>query len=181
VVQHFIPKLVAKTMEKFVMPTLESCITTTSFDLWMSRSRQDTFALVINFINSFRVPCHVIMGLFETIDTYGVVMATQVKELLSSYNLLDKLIAYVKDKRGNLSTIARALSYVVSCVPLKLVALLKLVGLWQGFCFGHAFSKTCQYTCNDATICVGFHEVNLKTIQLALQKTITWTKKSSKG
>ncbi len=137
-VQHFIPKLVAKTMEKFVMPTSESCITKISFDLWMSRSGQDTFALVINFINSHWVPCHVIMGLFETIDTYGVVMATQVKELLSSYNLLDKLIAYVKNKRGNLSTIARALSYVVSYVPLK------LVGPWQGFYFGHAFSKTCQ-------------------------------------
>jgi lauroyl/myristoyl acyltransferase len=49
-VQHAILELVAKTMEKFVMPSLESCITTTSFDLWMSKSGHDTFALVINFI-----------------------------------------------------------------------------------------------------------------------------------
>jgi hypothetical protein len=53
VVQHAILELVAKTMEKFVILVLESCITTsTSFDLWMSTSRHDTFALVINFINS---------------------------------------------------------------------------------------------------------------------------------
>jgi len=46
------------------------------------------------------------VGLFEAIDTFKVVMATQVKKLLSLYNLLDKLIAYVKDKGGNLSTLA---------------------------------------------------------------------------
>jgi hypothetical protein len=77
---------------------------------------------------------------------------------------LDKLIAYVKDKRGNLSTIVRALSYVVSRVPLK------LVGLWQGFCFGHAFSKTCQYTCNDATICVGLSRGQLENHTISLAK-----------
>ncbi len=86
----------------------------------MSRSRHDTFVHVINFINSHWVPCHVIMGLFETTNTFGVVMAAQVKELLSSYNLLNKLITYMKDKGGNLSTLARVLSLVVSCVPLKL-------------------------------------------------------------
>jgi hypothetical protein len=52
-VKHAIPSLVAKTMEQYVMPTLDSCVTaTTSFDLWMSKSRHDTLALVINFINS---------------------------------------------------------------------------------------------------------------------------------
>ncbi len=34
------------------------------------------FAL-INFINSHWVPCHVTMGLFEAIDTFGVTVATQ--------------------------------------------------------------------------------------------------------
>jgi hypothetical protein len=56
------------------------------------------------------------MGLFEVINTFEVAMAAQVKKLLSSYNLLNKLIAYVKDKGGNMSTHAKALSYVVSCV-----------------------------------------------------------------
>jgi hypothetical protein len=62
------------------------------------------------------------MGLLEVIDTFEVAMATQGKELLSSYNLFNKLMAYVKNKRGNLSTHAKALSYVISCVLLKLVA-----------------------------------------------------------
>jgi hypothetical protein len=156
VVQRVVPKLVTKTMEKIVMPTLESCITTTSFDLWMSKCGHDTFALVINFINSHWVPCHVTMGLFETTNTSGVVMAAHVKELLSSYNLLDKLITYMKDKGDNLSTLTRALSFVVGCVPLKLVA------CWQRSCFGHAFNITCQYACNDAITCLGFWEDNLK-------------------
>ncbi len=70
-----------------------------------------------------------IMGLFEVNDTFGVVMVAQVKELLSCYNLLDKLIAYMKDKRGNLSTLAITLSSMVSCVPLKLALLGKVLVL----------------------------------------------------
>jgi hypothetical protein len=72
------------------MSALDSCVTATT-----------SFALVINFIYSQWVPYHVRVGLFETIDTSRVVMATQVKELLSLYNLLNKLIAYVKDKCRN--------------------------------------------------------------------------------
>jgi hypothetical protein len=37
--------------------------------------KHDMFALVINFINSQWVLYHVTMGLFETIDIIGVVMA----------------------------------------------------------------------------------------------------------
>jgi hypothetical protein len=44
--------------------------------------------------------------LFEATDITGVVMATQVRDLMASYNLLKKLIAYVKDEGGNLSTLA---------------------------------------------------------------------------
>jgi hypothetical protein len=108
VVQHAILELVAKTMEKFVMPSLESCITTTSFDLWMSRFGHDTFALVINFINSHWVPCDVTMGLFEATDTFGIIMATEVKDLLLSYKLLDKFFEYMKNEGGNMSTLAIA-------------------------------------------------------------------------
>ncbi len=59
---------VSKTMEKYAIPTLES------FDLWMSKSKHDTFAIVINFINSQWAPCHVIMGLFEATNTIGITM-----------------------------------------------------------------------------------------------------------
>jgi hypothetical protein len=98
----------------------------------------------------------VTIGFFEAINTNGIAMTIQVKDLLSFYNLLDKIITYVKDEGGNLSTLAQALNFVVSCVHVALVA------PWQGSCFGHAFNKTCQYVTNDATICSSFWEVNLK-------------------
>ncbi len=66
-------------------------------------------------------------GPFEPTDTSRVATATQVKELLLSYNLLDKLITYVNDEGGTLSVLARALNFVVSCAPLKLAT------NWQGF------------------------------------------------
>jgi hypothetical protein len=52
-VQHAIMSLVAKTMDKYVLLALDFCVTPiASFDLWMSKSKHDTFASVINFINS---------------------------------------------------------------------------------------------------------------------------------
>jgi hypothetical protein len=68
--------------------------------------RHDMFVLVINFINSLWVPCYVIVGLFKTTNMFGIVMVAQVKDLMPSYNLLDKLIVYVNDKGGNMSTFA---------------------------------------------------------------------------
>jgi hypothetical protein len=53
-----------------------------------------------------------------------------VKVLLSSYKLLDKVIAYVKDESENLFTLARTFSFVVKCVPLAIET------PWQGTCFG---------------------------------------------
>jgi hypothetical protein len=58
------------------------------------------------------------VGLFEAIDMFGVAMVVQVKDLLSLYNLLDKLIVYVKDKGGNLSTLGQVLTSIVSYGPL---------------------------------------------------------------
>jgi hypothetical protein len=83
----------------------------------MSKSRHEIY--VINFINSLWVPCDVTMGLFELTNMFGVVMATQVKDLLSLYNLLNKLITYVKDENSNLSTLAQSLTLVFSCGPLE--------------------------------------------------------------
>ncbi len=105
----------------------------------------------------------------------GVAMVAQVKDLLSPYSLFDKLIAYVKDKNGNLSTLTRALNFVVTCAPLGFAT------PWQGSCFGQAFNKTCQHAYNDANVCLGFWEVSLKATQFALQKIIMQTKNFSKG
>ncbi len=54
-------------MKVDVLLTIYECgIMTTKFELKMSRLSYDTFALVINFINQDWVPCHIIVGLFET-------------------------------------------------------------------------------------------------------------------
>jgi hypothetical protein len=77
---------------------------------------------------------------------------------MSSYNLLYKLITYVKDKGGNLSTLAQALISIVNYGPLQ----------FFGSCFSHAFNKTCQYICNDTKVSIGFKEVSLKAAQSTL-------------
>jgi hypothetical protein len=92
-------------MEECVIPTLESCvIAMTSFDLWMSKFGHDTFAILINFINSQWVPCHVIVALFEATNTIEIAMVVQARDFLASCNLLEKHVACMKDEGGNLST-----------------------------------------------------------------------------
>ncbi|KAJ7552447.1 hypothetical protein O6H91_06G055400 [Diphasiastrum complanatum] len=176
-VEEAISQMVAKTLERYVLPLLASCVTATaSFDLWMSRGGIDTFALVINFLNDSWVPCHVTVGLFETLDTSGAAMALQLKELLSQYNLTSRIIGYVKDEGANLNMMTNALIFVVDCEPLNLCE------PYAGTCFGHVMSKCCQYATNDAKVCAGMKSmISLKEAQSSLQQTITWTKKSRKG
>ncbi len=102
-------------------------------------------------------------------------MVVLIKDLFSSYNLLDKLITYLKDQGCNLSTLAWVFSSMVKCAPLALTV------LSQVSCFGHAFNKECQYAYNDTNVCVDFWEVSLKATHSTLHKTITWTKKFGKG
>jgi hypothetical protein len=79
VVEKVIPNLVEKMTSKHVLCMLGHCITMiTSFDLSMSRFwRDNKFALVINFVNEQNwQPCHIIVGLFETTNTLGFIMAS---------------------------------------------------------------------------------------------------------
>ncbi len=58
----------------------------------------DTFALVVNYINSKREPCHIMIGIFEVYETSIVAMVAQLKDLLARFDLCDKVITYVKDE-----------------------------------------------------------------------------------
>jgi hypothetical protein len=42
-------------------------------------------------------------------------------------------------------------------------------------------SKACQYATNDNKVVASLKHVNVKNVQISLQKTITWTKKHEKG
>jgi hypothetical protein len=92
--------------------------------------------MVVNFINSFWEPTQVIVGVFEMKNTTSATMANQVKILLDSFGLFDKVIIYVKDESSSLNTLTNALKSIVSCSPLQFLT------PFVGSCFGHAISKT---------------------------------------
>lgn len=126
-----------------------------------------TFVMVVNFINTSQKPTHVIIGIFKIHSIANATMASQVKKLLHSFHLLDKVIACVKNERSNLSILTFALIYVVYCLTIQLAC------PFIGSCFRHAMSMVTQYVIDDVKIYVGFLEVSLKIVQSLLQKTIT--------
>jgi hypothetical protein len=89
--------------------------------------------------------------------------------------LTSKVIVCVKYKGKNFATLNSSLLDVVYC------GVLQLEKPYSGVCFGHVMSKMCQYVINENVVCQGMKEVYLKKAQSTFQKTITWTKKSSKG
>jgi hypothetical protein len=164
-VNEVLLSVVETTREKYVLLTLASCITCiTSFDLWMSCVRHDIFAMVVSFLNDSWEPNHVTMGIFDIQNTACATMANQVKVLLNSFGLFNKVIIYVKDEGSNLNTLTNALTNVVYYSPLPLAC------PFIGSCFGHAMFKVAQCAINDTKLCVGFFEVSLKGVQAHYKK-----------
>jgi hypothetical protein len=62
---------------------------------------------------------------------------------------------------------ASVLKYVVNCESFG------IKGSFQGICFGHAFSKACQYGTTKEKICINLKCVIIKSAQAYLQKCIT--------
>jgi phage-related protein len=94
---------------------------------------------------------------------------------LDSFGLLDKVIAYVKDKGSNINTFAFALNFVVSCFSLQLPC--PFVGSY----FSHAMPKITQNAIDNMKNCVRFLKVSLKEVQSSLQYIITWIKNFRMG
>ncbi len=135
---NVVASMVNKTMECHVFLTfVDAIIVITTFDLWMFQGGFDMFILVVNYINKKWEPCHVIMGVFEVHETSRATMDVHFKDLLVQYNLLDKIIAYVKDKGANMNTFIVALINIVSCV------FFWLPQPYATSCYGHAMSKCC--------------------------------------
>jgi hypothetical protein len=162
-------RLAKKTKEKFIFEALESCDTCIiNFDLWMSKGGVDTFVLTIHFLNHNWEPGHKIIGLFETTNTFGAIMAIQMNEVLATYGLNVKIFAYVKIEGNNLITMTTALTFVVSC---EVLIMLTTPFTWS--CWGHAMSKCCQYAIDDINVCVRLKSISIKKCQFILQMTIT--------
>jgi uncharacterized ion transporter superfamily protein YfcC len=93
------------------------------------------FAMVVNFINSFWEPTHVIVGVSKVKNIIGASMANRIKILLNSFGLLDKIIVYVEDEGSNLNTLINALKFIISYFPYEfLTPFIKS-------CFGYVMSK----------------------------------------
>jgi len=120
-VKEVLLAMVKKTMQLHVLPKLAKVTTlSTSFDLWMSRGNVDTFALVINYLNEAWMPQHVTIGLFEGHETIGLFVVGQMCSLFEKYDLMHRMIAFVKYEGNNLMSMAIALRSIVDCRPLKL-------------------------------------------------------------
>ncbi len=75
-------------MDTYVLPTLLSCVTSSvNFDLWMSQSGFDTFALVMNFIDDGWVPKHVTISIFETPNITSATLEKIEKPLFVEFKL----------------------------------------------------------------------------------------------
>jgi hypothetical protein len=85
-----------------------------------------------------------------------------VKPLFAQFNFIHKIIACVKDEVSNLNKLGFVLSIKFFINHYN----------WRPFariCFGHAMSKACQYTINDAKDL----QKTLKDAQQGLPKTTT--------
>ncbi len=79
--------------------------------------------------------------------------------LVDFLGLLNKVIAYVKGERLNLSTLTLTLTNVITCF------FSQLSNPFVGSCFGHAMSKICQYAYDDLNLCARFLIMGLKHFQ----------------
>ncbi len=63
---------------------------------------------------------HVTIEIFEVHNIIGVTMANQVKVLLDTFSLLNKVIAYIEDEGYYLSTLTFVSTFVILCFAFQL-------------------------------------------------------------
>jgi hypothetical protein len=124
----------------------------------MSKGARDTFAFVTIFLTLDWEPKHVTIGLFKAKDTIGINLASQLQVLFEKYNLITKIICCAKDEGTNFSTMTNVLKQIVGYERLGILA------PCEGVCFGHAFSKTCQYAISDEKVNSGLQPGNIKFV-----------------
>jgi hypothetical protein len=101
-------------------------------------------------------------------------MVRNLIKLLDQYDLRKKIIAYVKGEGANLNAMIIVLKSMVNC---------EVIGMgenFQGICFGHTYSKACQYGIAEEIFCKKLKHIFIKSAHFDLQKCITWSKKCKK-
>jgi hypothetical protein len=89
--------------------------------------------------------------------TIGQPLARNLSKLLDSYNLRKKIIVYVKNEGVNVDAMTMAFKIVINC------DILGLEESFNGTCFGHVFSKTCQYAIIEEKICKNLKFISIKS------------------
>ncbi len=100
--------------------------------------------------------------MFEATKTNGQALANNLTKLLDQYGLRNKILTYFKDESSNLNTMTIVLKYVVKC------EILGLDESFQGTCFGHVFSTTCQYAITNKKVYKNLKFVLIKSTYLNL-------------
>jgi hypothetical protein len=132
-------------------------IITTTFDLWMNRCQQDTFALFVQIFYKFTI------GLFEANDITCTRLARQLKAILKKFGFTFKVLCYVKDEGTNLVTM------IVTLMSMNSYEALNLLQPFDGTCFGHVMNKVAQYATNDDRIYKNLALMSVKFVQTSLQ------------
>jgi hypothetical protein len=101
----------------------------------MSRGGIATFVLIVHLLNDKWEPCHIIVEFFDTLDRSGNAMVIQVNDVFAKHG--PNIHILVKNEGPNLTTMTFALTFVVSCEVLGLLA--PFVGSY----WDHAMSKCC--------------------------------------
>jgi hypothetical protein len=124
----------------------------------MSKVALDTSAVVINFITLDWESKHVTIGLFNGKEIIGINLVSQLQVLFEKYNLINKIICYVKDEGTNLFTMTNVFKQIVSYERLGILV------PCEGVCFRHALSKTCQYATSDEKVSSSLQLVNIEFV-----------------
>ncbi len=112
------------TFEELVLPYVNVVIfVTTTFDFWMSKSKFDMSALVINFL--------ILDWEAKHVSIIGINLTNQLQALFEKYKLINKIIQHVKDEGTNLFTMTNVLKQIVSYEQLGILTSL------EGVYFGH--------------------------------------------
>jgi hypothetical protein len=75
---------------------------------------------------------------------------------LNRYCLRKKIITHVKDEGFNLNAMINAIKSIIVCSEI-----LGFKESFQGYCFGHVFSKAYQYVTTKNKICKNLKEMSI--------------------
>jgi hypothetical protein len=79
--------------------------------------------------------------------------------LFKKFGLIHQILTFVKDEGNNLASMATTWHSIIDC------ELLNLPQVYEGICFSHVLSKTCQYSMNDNKVSMGLRQVSVKDAQ----------------